>query len=114
MEPEGDRASVLLHASDRRHAQSYGRYQPALFSESSVIFAAGLATRTWQGATLWGEAGSSINYLSHHVIPDYRGGLSFSRGKTYKSAWFFDTSSDALYMSRFHQDGLFYVQYRIG
>ena len=85
---------------------------PLYFSESAVIPAVGLATRSWHGALLWGEAGSAIGYLSHHAQPDYRGGLSFAR--TQGKRWFLDTTADALFMSRFQNDGLVYVQNRAG
>ena len=80
---------------------------------SAVILAAGLASHTWHGFTLWGEAGSSIGYLSHHVTPDYRGGLSFGRGWTH-SRWFAETNADALFVSRFQKDTLLYTQNRAG
>jgi hypothetical protein len=85
---------------------------PFFLSESAVILAGGLATRSWHGATLWGEAGSSVGYLSHHVTPDYRGGLSFSRsqGRT----WFMDNSADVVFISRFQNDTLVYAQNRAG
>ena len=92
---------------------------PLYFSESSVILGVGLATRPWRGLMLWGEAGSSLNYLSHHIKPDYRGGLAFLRGWGHgigakKSGWFLETGADALFMSRFHNDGLLYLQKRAG
>ena len=68
--------SARIIADTRSHADPVN---PLYFSESAVIAAAGLATRSWHGALLWGEAGSSIGYLSHHATPDYRGGLNFAR-----------------------------------
>jgi tetratricopeptide (TPR) repeat protein len=101
--------SARIIADTRSHADPIS---PLYFSESAVIAGAGLATRSWHGALLWGEAGSAIGYLSHHITPDYRGGLSFahSRGKR----WFLDTTAHALFMSRFHNDGLVYMQNRAG
>jgi hypothetical protein len=85
---------------------------PFFLSESAVILAGGLATRSWHGATLWGEAGSSVGYLSHHVTPDYRGGLSFARSQGRN--WFMDNSADAVFISRFQNDTLLYAQNRAG
>jgi tetratricopeptide (TPR) repeat protein len=89
-----------------------GPINPLYFSESAVIPAVGLATRSWHGALLWGEAGSAIGYLSHRAQSDYRGGLSFARVQGKR--WFLDTTADALFMSRFQNDGLLYVQNRAG
>src|SRR5262249_35759494 len=72
----------------------------------------GLATRNFHGAMLWGEAGSAIGYLTGHVQSDFRGGLSFAR--TQGKRWFVDTALDALFMSRFQNDGLVYLQNRVG
>ncbi len=85
---------------------------PLYYSETAVIAAAGVATRPWRGALLWAEAGSAVGYLSHHVTPDYRGGISFTR--SYGKRWVLDTATDALFISRFQNDGLVYVQNRFG
>ena len=34
----------------------------------------------WHGVMGWAEAGSSAGYLTGHIVPDYRGGASFSKG----------------------------------
>lgn len=52
---------------------------PLYLSESSFIVAAGVASRMWHGVMAWGEAGESLGYLSGHALPDYRGGVTFSR-----------------------------------
>src|SRR5205807_10443692 len=101
--------SARIIADTRSHADPVS---PLYFSESAVIAGAGLATRSWHGALLWGEAGSSIGYLSHHATPDYRGGLSFSRSRGRR--WFLETSADALFLSRFQNDGLLYTLSRAG
>jgi hypothetical protein len=85
-------------------------YMPQSLSEQSVILAAGLTTNTFHGARAWFEAGSAIGYVSHHVLPDYRGGISFAR----RFRTFADTTVDALYISRFGKDFLVYDQTRIG
>ena len=101
--------SARIVADTRSHADPVS---PLLYSESAVVAGVGLASRPRHGALLWGEAGSSIGYLSHHATPDYRGGLSFAR--SYGDRWFVDTTVDALFMSRFQNDGLFYSQNRAG
>jgi tetratricopeptide (TPR) repeat protein len=102
--------SARLIADTRSQADAGN---PLYFSESALIFAGGLATRNWHGMVLWGEAGSSLGYLSHHVTPDYRGGLALARGWT-RGPWFVETTADALFVSRFHNDSLLYAQNRAG
>lgn len=58
---------------------------PQYLSESSVIFGLGLSTYVWHGINGWFEAGEAVKYLPGRkdvgaAIPDYRGGVSFSRG----------------------------------
>ena len=101
--------SARIIADTRSHADPIS---PLYLSECAVIAGAGIVTRPWHGALLWGEAGSAIGYLSHHATPDYRGGLSFVR--TRGKRWFLDTTADALFMSRFQNDGLVYMQNRAG
>jgi len=79
-------------------------------SEQSVILAIGATTTAWHGARAWFEAGNAIGYRTHHMLPDYRGGLSYAR----RLARFADTTLDALYISRFDKDVLAYSQSRIG
>lgn len=97
---------------------------PQYLSESAWIAGLGLATRSWRGLVLWGEAGSAISYLaSRHdlqrITPDYRGGAAYQR------AWgrllggesagaFFEAGADAVFFSRFQNDWLFYWRNRIG
>lgn len=85
-------------------------YVPQSLSEQSVILAAGLTTSTYHGARAWFEAGTAIGYVSHHALPDYRGGLSFAR----RFGRLADTTVDALYISRFGKDFLAYNQTRLG
>jgi hypothetical protein len=85
-------------------------YVPQSLSEQSVILAVGLTTNTFHGGRAWFEAGSAIGYVSHHALPDYRGGISFAR----RFHSFADTTLDALYISRFGKDFLAYSQSRIG
>ena len=58
------------------------RPAPQFLSESSFIFAVGLATAQWKGIMAWGEAGEAVRYRKQPnvgtMIPDYRGGVSFA------------------------------------
>lgn len=92
---------------------------PQYLSESALIPGLGLATNTWHGLMGWAEAGSAIGYLSHHALPDYRGGVSFGKGfghvlKAESSGLFFETNDDAIFVSRFGNDFLLYSQNRVG
>jgi hypothetical protein len=69
--------------------------------------------------TAWAEAGMAIGYLTHHVLPDYRGGVSFNKGfghmlKAKSGGWFFETNDDGIFVSRFGNDFLLYSQNRFG
>jgi len=93
-------------------------------SESSFIFGFGASTRTWHHITSWVEAGEAVDYLPgrHDIgraIPDYRGGLNFAKGfgqllGSGTSGMFYETTGDAIYVSRFDKDWLFYSQHRAG
>lgn len=109
-------ASLRFVGDARR---STGGVEPQNLSESAFIAAAGLATRPWQGAMAWFEAGSSISYLTGAPSRDLRGGISFSRnfGKSMASesnGWFNETTADSVYISRFDNDFINYAQNRTG
>ncbi len=97
---------------------------PQYLSESAFVLGAGISTKTWHHLTGWAEAGESVKYLpSRHdvggAIPDYRGGLSYAKGfgtllGGSKSGFFYETTDDAEYISRFDKDWLFYSQHRTG
>ena len=92
---------------------------PQYLSESALIPALGLATNVWHGLMGWVEAGSSVGYLTGHILPDYRGGASFTKGfghmlKATTGGLFFETNGDALFVSRFDDDFLMYSQNRAG
>ncbi len=92
---------------------------PLYLSESAFIVAAGVASRMWHGAMAWGEAGESMGYLSGHVVPDYRGGVTFSRARgenifSKERGFFYETNDDIVYVSRFDKDTLGYTQNRVG
>jgi Tfp pilus assembly protein PilF len=92
---------------------------PQYLSESAVIPGFGLATTTWHGMMGWAEAGTAIGYLTHHALPDYRGGVSFNKGfghmlKAKSGGLFFETNDDGIFVSRFGNDFLLYSQNRFG
>jgi tetratricopeptide (TPR) repeat protein len=97
---------------------------PQYLSESSVILAVGLATPAWRGALGWFEAGTAISYLGGRqdqarLAPDYRGGVSFSRGFGHSlsgeaAGLFLETTADAVFVSRFQNDLILYSQNRLG
>ncbi len=97
---------------------------PKYLSESSVIFAGGVATRTWHHLMAWAEAGEAVSYLTDapgmpRAIPDYRGGVNFTKGfgsllNARHSGWFYETNTDGVFISRFDKDWLLYNQQRTG
>jgi tetratricopeptide (TPR) repeat protein len=107
------KSSLDVHASN-----------PQYLSESSFIFGAGVSTKLWHNFTGWAEAGEALNYLPGRndngvAIPDYRGGLNFAKGfgallGSPKPGFFYETTADAVYVSRFDKDWLFYSQHRAG
>lgn len=99
--------------------QTIGGALPQYLSESSFILGLGAATRPWHGVMAWGEAGSAISYVNHHMLPDYRGGVSWSRfrGRGISSetpGFFFESNADGVFVSRFGDDILAYSQNRFG
>ncbi len=97
---------------------------PQYLSESALIAGIGLASRTRQGLVLWGEAGWAISYLGARrdvgrMTPDFRAGAAFGRGFGHllgseSSGAFFETGADAVFLSRFGDDLLFYWRNRGG
>ncbi|HOQ45357.1 MAG TPA: tetratricopeptide repeat protein [Bryobacteraceae bacterium] len=96
---------------------------PQYLSESSFILGAGIATASFHGASLWAEAGQAISYLGGRsegrMLPDYRGGIAFSRAKGQllggeAPGWFAETTADGVFISRFNNDFIVYLQNRIG
>ncbi len=68
---------------------------------------------------MWGEAGWGANYLTGHVLPDYRGGVAAARGVGHSSVaehggWFADATVDGVFFSRFGDDFMVYNQTRAG
>ena len=105
--------------------QRAGGRAPQLLSESSMIAAVGLRAPLKRGVTAWGEAGQAISYLQDRPqgvprsAPDYRGGVNWFRARgaslgSNEPGRFHETNVDAVYVSRFNDDVLFYGQYRPG
>jgi Flp pilus assembly protein TadD len=109
---------------DMKSTLEAGTMGAQYLSESSMIFGLGASTRTWHHLTGWVEAGESVNYLPGRTdegkaIPDYRGGVNFAKGfgrllGSSHSGLFYETTGDAIYVSRFDKDWLFYSQHRAG
>jgi hypothetical protein len=92
---------------------------PQSLSESSFIFAGGLATNAWHGATFWGEAGTAVSYLGAPRQKDLRGGVAWGRlwGPSLlsdRSGAFFESNVDGVFVSRFGNDSLAVVQNKAG
>jgi tetratricopeptide (TPR) repeat protein len=109
---------------DSSGAVNVANLGPQYLSERSVIAAMGVATIPWHGATAWFEAGESFRYSPSAsdagvLVPDYRGGVSFSKGFGGLLArgghgLFAETNDDGIYVSRFGKDTLLYSQNRTG
>jgi tetratricopeptide (TPR) repeat protein len=89
-----------------------GDNQP--LSERSFIVGIGLLTRQWHRLIGWAEAGSAISYTHGTMLPDYRGGISWSRAWTTESKFFLEANADEVFVSRFGNDWLSYLQSRAG
>lgn len=101
-----------------------GTVVPQYLSESAVILGLGLTTVPRHGVVAWGEAGMALSYLGRRpgaalMKPDYRGGLAYGKGfgrllNSPKGGAFFETNEDAIFVSRFQNDFIFYSQNRAG
>jgi len=96
-----------------------GGVAPQYLSESAFIPALGVATDVWHGLVGWAEAGVAAGYLTGHILQDYRGGASFTKGfghmlKSETGGLFFETNDDAIFVSRFDDDFLMISQNRAG
>lgn len=102
-----------------------GAANPQFLSENSFILGLGARTRAWKGILAWGEAGSTMAYLSSRrqetgrFLPDYRGGLSQFRlfGPSLlnpKAGAFAETMNDLVYIHRFDRDTLAISRNRFG
>jgi hypothetical protein len=96
-----------------------GGVAPQYLSESAFIPGVGVATNVWHGLLGWAEAGVAAGYLTGHILQDYRGGASFTKGfghmlKSETGGLFFETTDDAIFVSRFDNDFLTISQNRAG
>jgi Tfp pilus assembly protein PilF len=110
---------LLPYVSVRLDGDARSNGAPLMYSENSLIFAAGVRTPPWHGVTGWLEVGNGANYLSGHMLPDYRGGVN---GMKYvgrplgaeSNGWFAEGTVDGVFVSRFGNDFLAYTQARGG
>jgi Tfp pilus assembly protein PilF len=125
-----DRVPLRFYASARFIGDARGAVDaraglgPQYLSERSLILAAGAATIPWRGLTGWFEAGEAFRYRTTatdtgRIVPDYRGGLSFSKGfggmlASGAHGRFAETNVDGVFVSRFGNDLLLYAQARAG
>ncbi|GAB4364035.1 MAG: hypothetical protein OHK0021_07830 [Bryobacter sp.] len=94
-----------------------GALGPQSLSEGAVVAAVGVATPRRHGLMAWGEAGSAWRYFSRseggaRIKPDYRAGVNFA--KSFGEGGWWSTTFDAVFLSRFDNNTLFYSQNRIG
>jgi tetratricopeptide (TPR) repeat protein len=101
-----------------------GSGTPLYLSDSAVIAGIGISSKTWHHMTSWAEAGESMKYLPFrrdvgNAVPDYRGGVSFAKGFGHllggpAAGPFFETTADAVFISRYDKDWIFSSQNRTG
>jgi tetratricopeptide (TPR) repeat protein len=113
-----------LGASGGRILGPAGQASPGALSESAVVSAIGLATPRRHGVMGWAEAGGSWQYFAQRngtarMRSDYRGGVNYFRGfgaanLSNEGGWFATSTLDAVYLSRFDHNTLFYAQNRAG
>ena len=109
---------------DLRSSMQQTSAAPLYLSESSFIVGMGVQSKTWHHFTGWAEAGEAIKYLPSRsdigaALPDYRGGINYAKGFGYllgssKSGFFYETTGDAIYVSRFGKDWIYQWQNRAG
>lgn len=93
-------------------------------SERAMVFAAGLASPRWKGLMAWGEAGQAWSYFRQDantalLKPDYRLGLNFTKNLGQaalggEGGAFLSHTSDGVFISRFQNNTMFYLQNRAG
>lgn len=101
-----------------------GQVTPGGLSENAVVTAFGVSTPRSHYLMAWGEAGGSWQYFAKRngtatIRSDFRGGVNFARGfgaanLGSEGGWFAATTADAVFLSRFDNNTLFYGQNRIG
>jgi hypothetical protein len=126
-EVKAGKVPIRPYASMRFVGDARGQVKqpyPQYLSETAVILGGGVATPAHKGVMGWAEAGIALSYLDRRdqksrSLPDYRGGVSFSRGYGYlmgsgKAGFFFENHEDAVYVHRFNRSLLFYTQNKAG
>jgi len=105
--------------------QQTGGDTPLFLSENALVAAAGLRAQIHPRLVLWAEAGEAFHYLGKRppgvprAAPDYRGGLSWfdSRGASLggrEPGRFLEANADAVFVSRFDNNTIGYLQLRPG
>jgi tetratricopeptide (TPR) repeat protein len=115
--------SMRMIGDARGSINKPGEVYPQYLSESAVIPGAGVATPVYRGLMAWAEAGYALSYLAkkddRRGRPDYRGGVSFSRGFGQllggsNAGAFAENHEDGVFVSRFNNSLLFYTQNKVG
>lgn len=113
---------LMADTQGRTSESRVNPYFPAYLSESAVIFSGGALYPIRRGLLAWGEAGQAVSYIQRRheprSRPDFRGGLSWIKGFGHQlgssTGWFAETGLDGVYVSRFRNDVLAYIQARTG
>lgn len=98
---------------------------PQILSDDGIVVGVGAVGRVYKNLWAWGEAGNAVSFLNNRPRgiqrsePDYRGGLAFYRvwGPTLfqnEARRFVDLTFDAVYLSRFQHNAVFYTQSKTG
>jgi hypothetical protein len=114
--------SLRFSGDVRRRAMDRTR---ELLSENSLVAGVGVRAPIHPRLVAWAEAGEAFHYLSRRTRgvpragPDYRGGLSWfhRNGATPgggEAGRFVEVNADAVYISRFDNDAIAYLQLRPG
>lgn len=102
-----------------------GGVLPQIYSEDGVIVSGGLVGRVYKNLFAWGEAGNQLTFLRNRPpglnrsTPDYRGGFSYGQvlgPKLFSKepGLFMDVTNDAVYLSRYGHNAIFYTQTKYG
>lgn len=109
----------LRFVGDSSRLTGAGVVLPGTLSEESAIGAVGASTRSFHGLMAWAEAGQAMSFFSRRRRPDYRAGASYAKGfgklmGAESGGLFFTTNADAVFISRFDNNTLFYSQNKFG
>jgi tetratricopeptide (TPR) repeat protein len=107
------------YVSLRAVGDSGRRYAPAPLSERSLAPALGLATRAWQGVTVWAEFGGFRGFGESRLRSDTRGGVFQTRQwganlGAERGGWFTAITNEVNFASRFDHTWLFRSENRLG